>query len=204
MHLLAFRHHSLLRIDAVGSAVCVLASLVWYLTTGGPLLEQRSVTAGLRHELQTQQEKNSALQAAIATVKERLTSVQQELAVGTVQLDSAAHINRRIAGLTGFLSDCELQVDNVQTDRIASGRQYDLVPITIVGRGACLQYVRFLHGLSTTFPDMSVIRVELTGNPAQPSESENFRLQLFWYAAPSGSTPASASEKPRGDAERRS
>lgn len=204
MHLSAFRHHSLLRIDAVGTAVCVLASLVWYLTTGGPLLEQRCVTAGLHHELQTQQEKNSALQAAIATVKERLTSVQQELAVGTVQLDSAAHINRRIAGLTGFLSACELQVDNVQTDRIASGRQYDLVPITIVGRGACLQYVRFLHGLSTTFPDMSVVRVELAGNPAQSSESENFRLELFWYAAPSGSTPASASEKRPGDAERRS
>ena len=97
MHLSAFRHHSLLRIDAVGTAVCVLASLVWYLMAGGPLLEQRSVTAGLRHELHTRQEKNSDLQAAVATVKERLTSVQQELAAGTVQLDSATHINRRIA-----------------------------------------------------------------------------------------------------------
>lgn len=202
MHLLAFRHHSLLRIDAVGSAVFVLASLAWYSTMGGPSLEQRSATAGLRHELQTQQEKNAALQAAIATVKERLTLVQQELAAGTVQLDSATHINRRIAGLTGFLSDCKLQVDDVQTDPIVSSRQYDLVPITIVGRGACLQYVRFLHGLSTTFPDMGVMRVELSGNPAQPSEPENFQLELFWYAAPSSSTPASASEKPRGDAGR--
>ncbi len=204
VHLSAFRHHSLLRIDAVGTAVCVLASLIGYLTTGEPLLEQRSATAGLHRELQTQQERNAALRAAIATVKERLTLVRQELAAGRVRLDSATHINTRIAGLTGYLSDCELQVDDVQTDRVASGPQYELVPITIVGRGACRQCVRFLHGLCTTFPDMSVMRVELSGNPAQPSEPETFRLALFWYAAPSGLTPASASEKPRPDAGRQS
>ena len=198
------RKYSLLRIDAAGMGVCVLASLIWYLTMGGPALDQRSATAGLRHEIRTQQGRASELRAAIAAVEEQLASVRQELAEGTIPLDSTARINRRIAGLTEFFSRCDLQVDDVQTGRPTIGRQCDVVPITIVGKGAYRQCVRFLHGLCSAFPDLGVMRIELAGNPAQSLEPEMFRLELFWYAAPSGLVPAAASEKPQGYAGTRS
>ena len=97
----------------------------------------------------------------MASTQQQLEVVRRELAMNGLELDSAAHINKRIAVLTEFFADCTLHIDDVQTGRICSGLQCDLVPITIVGRGAYPQCVRFLHRLCSTFPDMSVMRIEI-------------------------------------------
>ncbi len=184
MHWKGLGQQGFRRIDAVGLGLCVVMSLVSYLTTVRPFVRQRSATAALRQEMRTQQEKASQLEAQVGTVKEQLRAVRQDLAAAAIQLESAAHINRRVASLTEFFAGCAIQVDDVQTGRICAGPRYDLVPITIVGRGAYPQCVKLLHGLCRSFPDMSVMRIELSGNPGQTLEPEKFQLVLFWYAAP--------------------
>ena len=179
----------LLWIDAAGIAACLLASLMGYMTLVHPLLQRRVAAAGMQLEMETRQQKASELEAAVAVAKERLTTARQQLAASAVQLEPATHINKRIAGVTEFFSGCELHVDDVQTGRVSNGLQYDLVPITILGRGGHRQCVQLLHGLCAKYPDMSVMRIELSGNPAEPADSGKFRLELFWYAAPSGSAP---------------
>jgi hypothetical protein len=179
----------LLWIDAAGIATCLLASLMGYMTLVHPLLQRRAAAAGMQLEMETRQQKASELEAAVAVAKERLTTARQQLAASAVQLEPATHINKRIAGVTEFFSGCELHVDDVQTGRVSNGLQYDLVPITILGRGGHRQCVQLLHGLCAKYPDMSVMRIELSGNPAEPADSGKFRLELFWYAAPSGSAP---------------
>ncbi len=195
MHLKDLQQHGLRRIDMAGAAVLTVASLAGYLTTVAPFLEQRAITAGLRSEMRVQREKASELKAAIATVKERMQAVRLEMATGSVRLDSTAHINRRIAGLTKSLSECELEVDDVKTAPICSSPRYDLVPITVTGRGAYRQCVKFLQRLCSTFCDMSVMQIELTGNPARCEEPEQFRFDLFWYAAPGDPVRKASSEK---------
>jgi Tfp pilus assembly protein PilO len=199
MRLIGLGQHGVRGLDVAGTGVCLVLSLACYLTTVGPVVRQRSATAALRREMQTQQEKSSKLKTSIGTVKEQLRAVQQDLAATAIQLDAAAHINRRIAGLTRFLSDCELQVDDVQTGRTGGTSRYDLVPITIVGRGAYRQCIKLLQGLCSTFPDMSVMRIELAGNPAQPSEPDKFQIEMFWYAAPSRSTQNASPSRSSSD-----
>jgi Tfp pilus assembly protein PilO len=188
MRWIGLGQHGVRRLDLAGTGVCLVLSLVCYLTTVGPVVRQRSATAALRREMQAQQEKAVKLKTTMGTTKERLHAVQQDLAATAVQLDAAVHLNRRIAGLTRFLSACGLQIDDMQTGRVGSTSRYDLVPITIVGRGTYRQCVQLLHGLCATFPDMSVMRIELAGNPAQASEPDKFQIEMFWYAAPSRST----------------
>ncbi len=192
MRWIGLRQHGIRGLDIVGIGVCLVSSLACYLTTVGPAVRQRSATAALRREMQAQQEKSVKLKTATGTTKECLRAVQQDLAATAIQLDAAAHINRRIAGLTQFLSECGLQIDEVQTGRVGSTSRYDLVPITVVGRGAYRQCVQLLHGLCSTFPDMSVMRIELAGNPAQATEPDKFQIEMFWYAAPSRSTQNAA------------
>jgi len=179
----------LLCIDAVGVGVCVVASLVGYVTLVNPLLQKRSAATGLQRELRSQQQKVTEVRSAVVVAQERLTAARQQLVAGAVQLESASHINKRIAGVTEFFSGCELHVDDVQTGRVSGGLQYDLVPITILGRGGHRQCVKLLHGLCSRYPDMSVVRIELSANPAETADSGKFRFELFWYAAPSGSAP---------------
>jgi Tfp pilus assembly protein PilO len=186
-------------INAAALGLCALASVLWYVTTAQPLVEQRSATAQQRHEVQGQQEKAAQLKAGVAKVKERLATVRREQTAGAIRLDSAARINKRVAALTEFLAACHLQVDDVQTGRASSNIRYNLIPITIVGRGPYRECVKFFHGLCAKCPDMSVMRIELVGNPAQPADPETFRLELFWYAAPGNPAPNTAGENRRGD-----
>jgi Tfp pilus assembly protein PilO len=185
-----FRQRGLLHLDALGIGVCVLASLACYVITVQPIVKQRSAVAAQGRELRAQQEKASELQAAISAAKTRLVAARDELAAGTVKLESTAHLNTRVAGLTEFFSGWDLRVDDVQTGQVRRGLRYDVVPITMVGRGAYRQCVAFFHGFCSAFLDMSVSQIELMGNPAQSSGSEAFKFELLWYAAPSAEAPA--------------
>lgn len=171
------------RIDAAGAGVCILISLLWYLTTISPLLKQQARTADLRRKITERKQESEQLKTATTVARRQLEAARLELETNGIELDSAAHINKRIAGLTDFFSDCTLHIDDVQTGRISTGLQCDLVPITIVGRGDYPHCVQFLHGLSSTFPDMSMMRIEFRGTPAPVSQPEQFRFDMFWYAA---------------------
>jgi Tfp pilus assembly protein PilO len=182
----------LLWIDAAGIGVCLLASVVGYMALVHPFLQQRSAATGLSREMESRQKKAAELEATVTTIKDRVDVVAQQLTAGAIQLESAGHINKRIAGVTEFFSSCDLHVDDVQTGRVSSGLQYDLVPITIVGRGAYLQCAKLLHGLCSKYPDMSVMHIDLTGSPTERVELEKFRFDLFWYATPSKAAPKKA------------
>jgi hypothetical protein len=168
-------------IDAAGIGVCVLASVAGYMALVNPFLQTRSAATDLCREMETRQKKVAELESSVATVKDRLDVAQQQLAAGAIQLESAAHINKRIAGVTEFLSSCDLHVDDVQTGRVSSGL-----------RGAYPQCVKLLHGLCSKYPDMSVMRIELAGSPTERAETEKFRFELFWYAAPGKPAPKAA------------
>ncbi|MGE5295338.1 MAG: hypothetical protein ACM3VT_10970 [Solirubrobacterales bacterium] len=182
----ATRHNRWSRIDAAGVALCIAVSVAWYAITIRPLIEQRSRTADLRRQIQDQQRKDSQLRTSTAAAQQQLQIVRQELQTSGIRLDSAAHINTRIARLTEFFADCTLHIDDVQTGRVCNGRQCDLVPITIVGRGGYPQCIRFLHELCSTFPDMSATRVEFRATPGPTPQAEQFRFEMLWYAAPAG------------------
>jgi len=173
----------LLHIDAAGAGLCLLASLAFYAVTVQPVLERHSVLARQRREFEALTQQAAELNVGQAAAQDRLRAVQSERAASTLTLDSAAHINKRVAGLAAFFSDCELEVDDVQTGQVYEGLRCDVVPITIVGRGPYKQHAKFLHGFCSTFGDMSVVKMELIGNPAQASGSEKFRFELLWYAA---------------------
>jgi len=121
---------------------------------------------------------------ALAQGQDRLETLKDELASGSVTLDSTTHINKRIAGLASFFAECKLEVDDVRTGEMCPGLHCDVVPMTIVGRGSYERYGRFLHGLG--------------------SESETFRFELLWYAlsqtpvaaAPTTSLPGSVTSLP--------
>lgn len=193
-----------LHIDVAGVMVCVFASLAFYAATVRPFFQRRSAAAEQRRQLHGLTCKASELDVALAQGQDRLETLKDKLASGSVTLDSTTHINKRIAGLASFFADCKLEVDDVRTGEMCPGLHCDVVPMTIVGRGSYERYGRFLHGLGSAFPDMSVVKIELTGNPARASESETFRFELLWYAlsqtpvaaAPTTSLPGSVTSLP--------
>ena len=86
---MGFRQQSLLYIDAAGIGLCLLASLVCYVTTVEPTIRRWNATAEMRGKIEGQREKAAKLSDAIGSAKVRLAVLKQELAAGAVQFDPA-------------------------------------------------------------------------------------------------------------------
>lgn len=183
MHRLRGKQQGVWPIDALGLFICAGASVAFYLLTLAPLARQRRVQAQQVIELETRREEVAALEISIARGRERLAEIRQESQGRSIHLDAATEINKRIAGLTEFFSTLDLTVDDIQTGTLCPGPDCSVVPVSVVGRGDFVGSARFLRGLSATFPDMSVTRIDLQGAPA-PRAPRRFRFDLFWYAAP--------------------
>jgi len=171
------------RVDVAGVGLCIVASLVFYGTTVEPFLQRQRALAGQREELRVRQDKAAESKAAVAKARERLAVAQEGRAAGTIGLEPAAHVNKRLAALTQLFSGRSVEVDDVQTGEVSGGPHYNLVPITITGRGSYASFVRLFGELRSVFPDMSVARIELAGQPGQTGAPVTFQFDLLWYTA---------------------
>jgi Tfp pilus assembly protein PilO len=179
-----------LKVDAAGIGCCVAASLVFYWLIVQPFLQRQSTTARQCRELEVQQEQAAELKAVLGRTRAQLAGAQARLAASTTRLEPVTHINRRIARLTQFFAACDLEVDDIQTGKVSHGPPYDVIPITVIGRGSYGQCTRLFHRLHSVCPDMSVARIELSANPAQAATQATFQLEFIWYAVSGGSLVA--------------
>ena len=184
MELSTVKRRASLKIDAAGIVLCIATSFGVYFAALHPFMQQRSFLAAQRQQLAVQTEESSKLKVSMLKLKDRLAAVQKELAQSKVKLESANQVNRRVAGITAFLNDCELQVDQVQIGKLCRGSSCELVPIGITGKGGYKHCAAFLHRLYRAFPDISLAKFELRGNPAKPGQLGTFRFELFWLTMP--------------------
>jgi hypothetical protein len=201
----AIKKRALLHIDAAGVIIFIAASLGMYFAVLLPHIQQRPILDGLVRQLSVQNETSSKLKASVLMLRNQLSYVKEELLQSQNKLEEASQINQRIADITTFLTDDGLQVDQIKIgsphqlsqskissqDKIMAkndssvgaglaGVKCDLVPIDISGGGGYRQCVAFLHRLHRTFPDITLARFELRGNPASTDKTPAFSFELFW------------------------
>ena len=172
------------RIDAMASAICLVASLVVFFAVLYPLIRQHSFLADQRDKLTGHHDECSDLSVSMRTLGSQLAVVQEEIAENMIRLGSSDQTNRRLAALTSLFTDCSLVVDDIQAGTVSAGYIWDLVPINVTARGEYIQFIAVLHKIRQRFADTSVIRFRLKGDPARPEGSEEFRFQLLWHTAP--------------------
>jgi len=187
------KKRTLLQIDMAGLLICIAASLVTYFTQLKPLIEQGFFLASQRRDLAVQRQEASRLGASMRTLDNQLVVVKEKLTSSQIKLESSDRINQRIAELTSLFNDSALEVDDVQTGNITVGLKYDLVPISIAGRGGYKQCVVFLDELHQTFADISIAGLELArprfllsqesagAKPKSTKTGGKFNFQLFWH-----------------------
>jgi Tfp pilus assembly protein PilO len=178
------KQRALRQIDAIGAVICLVASSAVYFAVLNPIIIRRSFLADQRDELAVRSDESSRLSASMVTLGEQLAVIQEEFAKSKIRLESSDRTNQRLAALTALFTDCSLVVDDIQAGKRSAGPMWDVVPISIVGRGKYTQCIAFLHRLSQTFADMSVARLRLEGHPAKSDEPGGFRVQLFWHTKP--------------------
>jgi Tfp pilus assembly protein PilO len=180
-------------IDGAALGLCLAVTLGAYALVWVPLAKQHQAIVQQDVQLGAQRQKCSQLNSSMLTLKSQSLTIEQAIKDSHVQLEPADRINQRIADLTHLLSQCGLEIDDIQTDQIIMGSMCDLVPMTISGKGRYPACATFFHDMYRSLPDMAVPQFDLVGNPDPSKTSSQFFYNLFWFAEPSAT---SVTERP--------
>ena len=176
---------SCLWIDAAGVAVCLALCLSTYFAGIHPILGRHDACAAKRTELAARRDELHRLSAILQGLRDRRTSVSEELAQSSLRLQSASRTNHRLAEIAELATKCGLKVDAVQPGEATAGNLYDIVPISLTGTGQYPTCVQFLHKLQKVFPDTGVISLNLVGgDPGGRRSAASFECRLKWHTAP--------------------
>jgi len=169
-------------VDAVGALFCIGLSALAYFCVLSPLMLNRGAMARQRAEVELKRRTAARLHSSCASIERKLEVVQKQLAEGGVELQPARQVNRRAAELTEMTSGCGLEVGDIRLGELMRATEYDVVPIRLAGNGGYKSWAKFLHALSTAFPDTGVASFAVSASSPNNDQGE-FRCELFWYAA---------------------
>ena len=167
-----------------GVAACIAATLVFHFMGIRPLLERYSKSESYQAALSAQRGIAKDLAASADDMEENMGDAQKALDESPFHLRPANDVNNRIAQMAALANGCGLKLDEIQPGSPESGLRYETVPIHLAGTGNYRTCVALLHRMRQTFPDTTVIALELTGRPADPESPARFQLELLWHAAP--------------------
>ncbi|MHC5113196.1 MAG: type 4a pilus biogenesis protein PilO [Planctomycetota bacterium] len=174
-------------VDLAGVALCVVLTFVGYGIILQPIADERDRLTAKRNELQQIQQQAHLAETSRTSLEEELKDVRQRIEDSAVHLESAAHLNGRLARLLALATDSGMQVDETSSGDTEDGQWHRTVPVRVSGRGSYTSCARFLHGLQAKLPDVEVLAFNLVGTPAQRSQGATFRFELAWYAAAAAS-----------------
>jgi len=169
------------QIDAAGAALCVGMTLLAFYFGVRPLVQRRASFAQRQQELAQRRQNASNLSSSVFALERQLRSVRQALA-GCIKLESAGHVNKRIAELTEVLNECGLKVDDIYVGDTSREQRYDTIPIKLTGAGGYKNWAVFLNRLARQVPDMAVTSFKIADKPGGEIPGGQFSCELSWYA----------------------
>jgi hypothetical protein len=188
---------ALLKIDAVGCAVCAALAGLWYFAGVRPLSEARASRESARTLLCERDAQIAELYTSRSAFQKSRRDMQERLDAGQVQLQRPDQINTRIDQLTQLAAACNLRIDQIKPEPPTVLAKYTTIQIKLDGAGSWADAARFLHQLKEKHPDNGITGFELRGEPEASDKVPLFSFSLIWYAqgpAPSASPSKSPSK----------
>jgi Tfp pilus assembly protein PilO len=178
------------RLDGVGALVCIAMCAAGYFAGMRPLLEQHARFAAQQTQLNSQRAKAAESASHLLNTKKEQGAVHDWLAAHPLQLQSAQLANQRLAALTSVANQAGAALDDVRPGLVTPGVRYDTFPIRLSGSGSYATCAALLHRIRSTFPDMRIAALDITGRPTEPNAPAKFRCDLLWYTTLGSKTTA--------------
>lgn len=192
------------QLDAIGASVCLLLTVIMYVSGIEPLLARHAAAQTARGQLQHRRSKLLRLSASLRKLQKEHAAVQEQLTASPLRLQAASLLNVRLDQVTQLAAECGLKVGQIHPQAILSGSRYRVVPIQLAGEGSYPTCVLFLKRLRAESPDTGVVHIDLR-NSADNAKAARFLFSLEWYAAPAageapmgGNSPAATPPPTRG------
>jgi Tfp pilus assembly protein PilO len=172
------------RVDAVGLGIIAALTLVIYVCGFRPLMSNHKEYEDKRAALAAQREHSARLESTLLALQKRLAIVSQSLTSSSLTLKPAANLNNQLTQISSLAAESGLAIDDVRTDQAVAEAHSDAFPVMLAGKGTYRACTVFLNRLRKTFPDTTILALDLAGNAGDTSGSGKFDFRLRWHAAP--------------------
>lgn len=140
-------------------------------------VKQLNETAQAEHaEAENLDQQYEAIHTAMAQRREAL-------AANPLKLGDRRELNRRIAALIDLAQRQGVEVLQLQPGEVTRGKDYDLLYLRLEAVATFSQYLTMLDALHTSFPDMSVVALELDSPPRAATPRPRGAFELVWFTS---------------------
>lgn len=176
----------LVRIDAAGASVLLLASGLAYAFGINPYLRRSEGVAVLRAELEQTRESIDSARAALKASEEKRAGLEGRRSSAPLVLSPVSQLNERMTRLAEIARSpvARLKLQETVASVPKPEARYTTVPVRLSGSGSYVGFSGFLSQLHEQFRDMRVTSMKIADNPGAPGSPAVFSVELVWYAAP--------------------
>jgi len=172
----------MLKIHAIGAAVCVTLAAVGYFFGLQPLMHGPPAVVNLGDDIDFASQELEVASAQLAHRNSDLVEAQRLAAEQSIALSPASTLNARLVALSELAQTHDLSVTGTQVDPLDETGSFAFIPVKMGGEGTYADATRFIGDLRIKFPDMgmttfSLLRDGLAGGA-------HFELELNWYVVP--------------------
>lgn len=151
----------------------------------GPMEAQKAQAAEVTTAVSDKQAENRQLQMRLAVIEQVTHDQRSELESLHIDLGDRSQLNRRIAALIALAQGQSLEVMQLQPGKETEAEHYTLVSLQLQARASFADHLRYLEQLHTTFPDMSVLGLELNSRSHEGNPRPTGDYSLVWFTAKS-------------------
>jgi len=130
-------------------------------------------------------------------LKQVVNDRRAALDVMPIKLGNRRDLNRQIAALIELAQAQGLEVLQLQPGDSIPGEHYDLTGLRLEAVADFPSHLAYLDTLHASFPDISVIGMELQSSPREANPRPRATLNLVWFTAVEGGTITQASTNDR-------
>jgi len=170
-------------VDAIGAAVLIALGAVAYCAGFRPVVLRQAKLLAQRGTLEAWRRDVEGLARTTAALQDRSAVLRRVLEENPIRLEPIHQANRRIARIANLAGGEGLKINEIKPGGPAEKERFFTVPIHLEVSGSYPACVRLVRRLRVDFPDTAVVRLELVGAPARPTEPARMRLDLLWHAA---------------------
>ncbi|MEM9417879.1 MAG: hypothetical protein AAGA25_02340 [Planctomycetota bacterium] len=165
--------------------VIAAVALTWmaYAWVVEPNHERASKADQINAAAENERRNAEQLGAQLEILNTKMADRREALDSMPVKLGDPRQLNRQIASLIELAQVQGVEVLQLQPGETTPDENYDLTALRLEAQAGFPAYLAYLEALHTSFPDISVVGMQLKSNPREANPRPRAELSLVWFTA---------------------
>lgn len=177
-------------IDAAGFAIVIAGALALYFLGITPAQRARAQDEADCQALVARRADLDAARQDLAKTRDKLESMQRELAESTTELKPGGDLFTRIQSIMESSQQYGLTISEISPSTAIAGKRFSRIPIHLSGVGAYPSVSKFVAMLHEKYADLELTSLRIAGRADDAHTPPRFDAELNWFTIGAAPKPA--------------